>query len=173
MYQKRSDRFDCDVCGFAGKRRCWGIPFLQTQMMTTRLEELPQTRRFGSLFASFVAKEANENAGWHVPLTLKADIHQRGLHVRYRVATKHFVSIENRFPSFVLKKGGCCAKVRDARRRSTRLCPVVRGAGSTRQSTRGAAYPSSLGRRMRSSPAGDWHNAVGRRDRRETSVRFR
>src|SRR6476619_6616079 len=85
--------------------------------------------------------------------------------VRYRVATKHFVSI--------LKKGGCCAKVRNARRRSTRLCPVVRGAGSTRQSTRGAAYPSSLGRRMRSSPAGGWHNAVGRRDRRETSVRFR
>ena len=26
MYQKRSDRFDCDVCGFSGKRRCRGIP---------------------------------------------------------------------------------------------------------------------------------------------------
>ena len=28
MYQKRCDRFDCDVCGFAGKRRCLGIPLL-------------------------------------------------------------------------------------------------------------------------------------------------
>jgi hypothetical protein len=62
MYQKRSDRFDCGVCGFAGKRRCCGIPFLQTPMTTTRLEALPQTRRFSSWFASFVSKEANENA---------------------------------------------------------------------------------------------------------------
>lgn len=36
-------------------------------------------------------------------------------HVRYRVATKHIVSLENR-PSFlILKKGGCFAKVRKTR----------------------------------------------------------
>jgi hypothetical protein len=46
MYQKRSDRFDCGVCGFASKPRCWGIPFLQRPMTTTRLEALRQTRRF-------------------------------------------------------------------------------------------------------------------------------
>jgi hypothetical protein len=35
--------------------------------------------------------------------------------VRYRVATKHIVSLENRPSFFILKKGGCCAKVRKTR----------------------------------------------------------
>ena len=31
------------------------------------------------------------------------------------VATKHIVSLENRFPSFILKKGACSAKLRKTR----------------------------------------------------------
>src|SRR6476661_7011580 len=44
--------------------------------------------------------------------------------VRYRVATKHFVSIENRFPSFILKKGGVLC---EGAERATQVYPTLPG----------------------------------------------
>ena len=43
-------------------------------------------------------------------------------HVRYRVATKHF--IENRFPSFILKKGGVLC---EGAERATQVYPTLPG----------------------------------------------